>query len=146
MSDKKKEWQMTDISSGILQLTKEGAGILYDPANLRNEISVPAKLIRAHKLPEGATITGPAHGGNEHVGAADHGGQVPGAWGRATQRAGSILRRRPFPYSVLDPAPSVELPDLQVAKPDLVTMVLQADVAFLATEAGVFVDLLAMLR
>lgn len=54
---------MTNISSGILKLEKNGAGNLHNPAKSTNRIFVPAKLIRAHRLPEGATVTGPVQSG-----------------------------------------------------------------------------------
>jgi transcription termination factor Rho len=50
---------MTDTTSGILKLTKKGAGTLVDPERGRDTITVPANLIREHSLPEGATVTGP---------------------------------------------------------------------------------------
>jgi transcription termination factor Rho len=49
---------MTNSTSGILKLTKKGAGHLLDPANLTDRIFVPNKLIREYHLPEGATVTG----------------------------------------------------------------------------------------
>lgn len=56
---------MTDIHSGILKLTKKGAGFLYDPDTLTDSIFVPRKLIRTYNLPAGATITGPAKNGKK---------------------------------------------------------------------------------
>jgi transcription termination factor Rho len=49
---------MTEICSGILKVTKNRAGALYNPAEAKERISVSAELIRAHKLPEGASVTG----------------------------------------------------------------------------------------
>jgi transcription termination factor Rho len=61
---------MTNTSSGILKLTKKGAGMLHNPAKLTDRIFVPAKLIRDFNLPEGATVTGPVRvpgrGGNKN--------------------------------------------------------------------------------
>lgn len=55
---------MSNNVSGILKLTKKGAGMLHTPAgtfDLRaGDVFVPAKLVRTHHLTEGATITGPA--------------------------------------------------------------------------------------
>jgi len=56
---------MTNINSGILKLTKRGAGFLYDPDTLADSIFVPPKLIRTHNLPVGATITGPVQTGKK---------------------------------------------------------------------------------
>jgi len=53
---------MTDIGSGILKLTKQGKGVLLnpnDPASAGRPIAVPAQLIREHRLPAGATLSGP---------------------------------------------------------------------------------------
>jgi transcription termination factor Rho len=50
---------MTNTGSGILKLTKKGAGTLHNPARLADKIFVPSKLIRQYRLPEGATVTGP---------------------------------------------------------------------------------------
>ncbi|MCB0164393.1 MAG: transcription termination factor Rho, partial [Anaerolineae bacterium] len=49
---------MTNIAGGILQLTKRGEGHLLNPDQMTDSIVVPAKLIRAHRLPHGATVTG----------------------------------------------------------------------------------------
>jgi transcription termination factor Rho len=49
---------MSETTSGILKLAKNGAGYLLNPAKSRDRIFVPAKLIRDHHLPEGATIAG----------------------------------------------------------------------------------------
>ncbi len=53
---------MTNTNSGILKLTKQGTGLLYDPAGLTEKVFVPAKLIRDYRLPEGATVSGPVQG------------------------------------------------------------------------------------
>lgn len=53
---------MTNIGSGILQLTKNGGGHLVNPAKLTERVTVPARLIRDHQLPEGATISGGKEG------------------------------------------------------------------------------------
>jgi transcription termination factor Rho len=50
---------MTETSTGILKLTKGGAGTLLDPDTTTGRVTVPADLIRRHALPEGATVTGP---------------------------------------------------------------------------------------
>ncbi len=44
--------------SGILKLTKKGGGFLYNPAQLTDSVFVPAKLIQAHRLSEGASLVG----------------------------------------------------------------------------------------
>jgi transcription termination factor Rho len=61
---------MTNTSSGILKLTKKGAGILHNPAKSMDRVFVPAKLIRDYRLSEGATVTGrvreaPVRGGKK---------------------------------------------------------------------------------
>jgi transcription termination factor Rho len=56
---------MTDIHSGILKLTKKGAGHLLNPAKSTDKIFVPARLIRDHRLSEGATVTGPTQSGQK---------------------------------------------------------------------------------
>jgi transcription termination factor Rho len=53
---------MTNIGSGILQLTKRGDGHLLNPARLTDRVAVPAKLIRDYRLPQGATVTGSQEG------------------------------------------------------------------------------------
>ena len=50
---------MADSGSGILRLTKKRAGHLYDPAEMRERIFVPAGLVRDFKLSDGATVSGP---------------------------------------------------------------------------------------
>lgn len=50
---------MTETTTGILKLTKNGAGVLRDPARMKEKTLVPAGLIRQHRLPEGAVLTGP---------------------------------------------------------------------------------------
>jgi transcription termination factor Rho len=54
---------MADIGSGILRLTKNGAGILYNPAESTEAVRVPAELIREYSLPEGAIVSGAVQGG-----------------------------------------------------------------------------------
>jgi transcription termination factor Rho len=54
---------MTNSQSGILKLTKGGTGLLYNPNAPKEDVSVPAELIREHNLPEGATVTGPVQSG-----------------------------------------------------------------------------------
>jgi transcription termination factor Rho len=56
---------MTDTGNGILKLTKNGAGILHNPAEATDSVYVPAKLIREYSLPEGATISGPVRSGTK---------------------------------------------------------------------------------
>jgi transcription termination factor Rho len=50
---------MSNLTTGILKLAKNGAGNLLDPAGSNHAIFVPARLIRQHNLPEGVTLTGP---------------------------------------------------------------------------------------
>ena len=54
---------MTETHSGILKLSKKGAGHLVDPANLKDKIYVPHNLVRQYHLPEGATVAGPVRNG-----------------------------------------------------------------------------------
>jgi transcription termination factor Rho len=54
---------MTNSRSGILNVTKNGSGKLHNPAQPSDTIFVPAKLIRTHSLPAGATVTGPVRDG-----------------------------------------------------------------------------------
>jgi transcription termination factor Rho len=49
---------MTETRSGILKLTKNGAGALQNPAKATERIFVPAAIVRAHDLPEGASVSG----------------------------------------------------------------------------------------
>lgn len=56
---------MTNLRSGILQLTKNGGGHLLNPAKLTDRIWVPARLIRDYHLPQGATVTGPVQSSQE---------------------------------------------------------------------------------
>lgn len=58
---------MSDLVTGILKQTGQGAGILRDPDQSllpgRNDAFVPAKLVQALDLPEGARVTGDARPG-----------------------------------------------------------------------------------
>ena len=54
---------MTNTHSGILKLTKKGAGHLVNPADVTDKVFVPSKLIREYQLPEGATVAGPVRNG-----------------------------------------------------------------------------------
>ena len=56
---------MTDIHSGILKLTGKGAGFLQDPVEANDDIFVSAKFIRAYRLTEGATVSGPVKRGKK---------------------------------------------------------------------------------
>ena len=49
---------MTTKNSGILALTKKGAGTLHNPDDLKDTIYVPTKLIRQYRLADGVTING----------------------------------------------------------------------------------------
>ncbi len=49
---------MATTGSGILKLTKKGAGNLHNPDDLSDKIFVPPKLIRDFSLADGATVTG----------------------------------------------------------------------------------------
>jgi transcription termination factor Rho len=49
---------MTNTTSGILKLAKNGTGYLHNPAKLTERVFVPARLIREYRLPEGASVTG----------------------------------------------------------------------------------------
>jgi transcription termination factor Rho len=48
---------------GILKRTKGGAGVLLDPAQVEDGITVPAKLVREYGLVEGAAVSGPLREG-----------------------------------------------------------------------------------
>lgn len=48
----------SEIGRGILQLTKNGAGVLLNPANLNDQIRVPPRLIADYRLTPGVTLTG----------------------------------------------------------------------------------------
>ncbi len=57
---------MAESLSGILKLGKQGSGVLRDlmkPSS--GEIVVPARLVREHRLAQGATVTGPARQGKQ---------------------------------------------------------------------------------
>jgi len=54
---------MTDMHSGILKLSKKGAGHLVNPADITDRVFVPNKLVRQYRLSEGATIAGPVRNG-----------------------------------------------------------------------------------
>ena len=54
---------MTDSKSGILKLANKGAGLLLDPTQLKDDVFVPAKLIRDYSLPAGAIVAGPVRRG-----------------------------------------------------------------------------------
>lgn len=56
---------MTNIGSGILQLTKKGDGHLVNPAKLTERVWVPLRLIRDHHLSQGVTLTGPVQASKE---------------------------------------------------------------------------------
>jgi transcription termination factor Rho len=56
---------MTTSHTGILKLTKKGAGFLENPAQATESIFIPAKLIRQHNLGEGATVSGPVRSGQQ---------------------------------------------------------------------------------
>jgi len=58
---------MAEITHGILQSTKKGAGVLRDLARPfgpgARQILVPAQLMREHHLVDGAIVTGPTRSG-----------------------------------------------------------------------------------
>ncbi len=64
---------MTDLNSGIFKLTSKGNGHLFNPANLREKIFVPGKLVSAHHLADGALVSGPVKAGKNglHLTAVD---------------------------------------------------------------------------
>jgi transcription termination factor Rho len=62
---KSKKAIMTNIGSGILQLSKKGEGHLLNPAKLTERVRVSAQLIRGHDLPQGATLAGPVRSSKE---------------------------------------------------------------------------------
>jgi transcription termination factor Rho len=79
---------MADIVSGILKLGKQGSGVLRDlmrPSS--GEIVVPVRLVREHKLVQGATVTGAVrHGrqGLELTAVETIGGLTPAAFAART--------------------------------------------------------------
>ena len=57
---------MPDIASGILHLNRQGAGVLRDlTKSSSQQVTVPAQLVKQHKLVEGAAVTGPARQGKQ---------------------------------------------------------------------------------
>lgn len=60
---------MVDTATGILKLSKRGAGVLRNPDQaLRpspTDVRVPAKLVREYGLVEGVTVTGPVQSGKK---------------------------------------------------------------------------------
>ena len=56
---------MTDSKSGILKLANKGTGLLLDPTQLKDDVFVPAKLIRDYSLPAGAIVAGPVRRGRQ---------------------------------------------------------------------------------
>ncbi len=56
---------MSDTQRGILKVTKNGSGRLHNPAAPKDEIFVPAKLIRTHNLVAGASLKGPVKTGKK---------------------------------------------------------------------------------
>ncbi len=57
---------MSETCSGILKLGRQGAGVLRDlTKSASNEVSVPARLVKEHRLVEGATVSGPAQKGKQ---------------------------------------------------------------------------------
>jgi len=57
---------MADLVSGVLKLTKNGAGELRDPEysfqSTPDDVSVPAPLVKKYDLIEGALVSGPLQG------------------------------------------------------------------------------------
>lgn len=58
---------MTTQRTGILTLSKKGAGTLHNPDDIKDTVYVSAKLIRDHRLTDGATVTGPVTNGKKGV-------------------------------------------------------------------------------
>jgi transcription termination factor Rho len=56
---------MTDTAEGLLQRTGKGAGLLLDLARPGDRVWVPARLVREHRLIEGAKVTGPVRRGKQ---------------------------------------------------------------------------------
>lgn len=52
-------------TTGILKLTQKGAGFLHHSDDLSDQIFVPPKLIRQHRLPNGATVSGSVQRGKK---------------------------------------------------------------------------------
>ncbi len=61
---------MPDQTTGLLQILRQGGGFLRDPAvSLQPtsvDVFVPQKLITAHALVEGATVSGPTAQGTKN--------------------------------------------------------------------------------
>jgi len=62
---------MPDLVTGVLKLTKNGAGVLRDPVRsfrpAPEDPVVPARLVREYQLAEGATVTGPTRKGQRDM-------------------------------------------------------------------------------
>ena len=54
---------MPDTARGIFRRTGKGAGVLLDPTQPWEEITVPARLVQEYSLVEGATVAGPVRDG-----------------------------------------------------------------------------------
>lgn len=48
------------VATGVLQLSRKGHGVLFDPAWPSEKTFVPAKLIGQHNIPQGARVSGPS--------------------------------------------------------------------------------------
>jgi transcription termination factor Rho len=57
---------MPETFSGILQLNRQGAGVLRDPTkSSSNEAAVPLQFVRKYRLVQGATVLGPTRQGKQ---------------------------------------------------------------------------------
>ncbi len=54
---------MPESAAGILQRRKQGGGTLFDLERPASGVVVPARLVREHRLPQGATVAGPVRRG-----------------------------------------------------------------------------------
>ncbi|MFQ5613114.1 MAG: transcription termination factor Rho [Anaerolineae bacterium] len=92
---------MPDTISGVLQRTKKGTGVLRDPAQSfrpgPDDPVVPAKLMQAFDLVEGASVSGPLRKGKQGLELA----QVEAVCGLSPE---AFRQRRPFARLVaIDP-------------------------------------------
>jgi transcription termination factor Rho len=90
---------------GILKKQKKGGGLLLDPARPWDEIWVPPKLVKAHRLVEGATLTGPIEEGTR-------GPQLAGITSVCGRAPEEFQKRTPFRRLVaIDPNERFRLGD-----------------------------------
>jgi transcription termination factor Rho len=93
------------MTHGILKRQKKGGGVLLDPSRPWDEIWVPPKLVQAHRLVEGATVTGPVQEGKR-------GAQLAGVTSVCGCTPEDFQKRTPFRQLVaIDPNERFRLGD-----------------------------------